>query len=86
MQGRMGLPLYVDQVRLYRSADLAETPLYAVVTPLQDGSFDAEVIDEAGNRYVQLIGYRTVALPYTVSSEAFDVLKGEAATTAAAAD
>ena len=38
--------------------------LYAVVTPVSDGdAFDAQVIDEAGNVYVDMRGYRTVKLP-----------------------
>ena len=46
-----------------RAPDLAEGPLYAVVTPDPDhGSFDADVVDATGNVYVHLSGYRTVAL------------------------
>jgi polyketide synthase-like dehydratase family protein len=70
VQGRMGLPLHIDRVSVASLADLAEGRLYAVVTPdLARGSFDAEVVDAAGNRYVQLSGYRTVALPSAVDSE-----------------
>jgi len=68
--GRMGLPQYVHQVSLLRTPDLAVGRLYAVVTPKPDqGSFDADVVDAAGNRYVQLVGYRTVALPNIVDTE-----------------
>ena len=52
MQSRMGLPQHIDRVSLLRSPDLAEGRLYAVVTPdPAQGSFDAEVVDTAGNRY-----------------------------------
>ena len=35
-----------------------------MVTPhAETGTFDAEVVDDAGNCYVRLGGYRTVALP-----------------------
>ncbi len=52
VQSRMGLPQHIDRVSLLRSPDLAEGRLYAVVTPNQaQGSFDAEVVDAAGNRY-----------------------------------
>jgi hypothetical protein len=64
VQSRMGLPQQIDRVSLLRSPDLAEGRLYAVVSPNQaQGSFDAEVVDSGGNRYVQLSGYRTVPVP-----------------------
>jgi hypothetical protein len=70
VQGRMGLPLHIDQVRIWRTAEQAEGRLFAVVTPNPDaGSFDAEVLDTTGNRYVHLRGYRTVALPNAVGAE-----------------
>jgi acyl transferase domain-containing protein/NAD(P)-dependent dehydrogenase (short-subunit alcohol dehydrogenase family) len=68
--GRMGLPHYIDRVNLLRSPDQAEGDLYAVVTPKPDqGSFDAEVVDAAGNQYVQMRGYCTVATPNTIDAE-----------------
>ena len=70
VQGRMGLPQHVRQVSLLRTPEPAVGGLYAVVTPKPDqGSFDADVVDALGNRYVQLIGYSTVALPYVVDTE-----------------
>src|SRR6185437_13720682 len=69
-QSRMGLPQHIDRVSLLRSPDLAEGRLYAMVTPNQaQGSFDAEVVDAAGNRFVQLSGYRTVAVPNSIVGE-----------------
>ena len=77
--GRLGLPQYIDRVSLLRSPDLAEGDLYAVVTPKPDqGSFDAEVVDAAGNQYVQMRGYRTVALPNTVDAEPLKQLQAVA--------
>ncbi len=68
--GRMGLPQYIDRISLLRSPDQAEGDLYAVIVPKPDqGSFDAEVVDTAGSPYVQMRGYRTVALPNTVDAE-----------------
>lgn len=64
VQNRFGLPQDVHQVSLLRAPDLAESQLYAVVTPnLEQESFDAEVVDTKGNCYVQLSGYRTAAMP-----------------------
>ena len=63
VQGRMGLPQHIDRVAPLRAENLAEGRLYAVVTPYgEQASFDAEVVDEKGNIYVSMKGYRTVAL------------------------
>ena len=76
VQGRMGLPQHVHEVRLDRSPELAEGRLYATVTPdPNNGGFDVEVIDAAGNRYLHLTGYRTVALPNGVYAEALRELQ-----------
>jgi NAD(P)-dependent dehydrogenase (short-subunit alcohol dehydrogenase family) len=75
VQGRFGLPLHVDRVCLCRTPD-PSARLYAVVTPdPQHESFNAEVIDTAGNRYVQLVGYRTVAIPNAVGGEPLKALQ-----------
>ena len=70
MQSRMGLPHHAARVSPGRRLDLIEGTLYAVVTPHpEDQSFDADVVDAAGNRYLQLSGYRTVALAEGVNAE-----------------
>jgi len=75
VEGRMGLPLHIDRVSVVRP-ELADGRFYAVVTPdLARGSFDAEVVDATGNRYVQLSGYRTVALQNAVDSEGLKALQ-----------
>jgi len=64
------LPHHIDRVSLLRPPELAEGRLYAAVVPNPErSSFDAEVVDAAGNRYVQLSGYRTVALPNAIEVE-----------------
>jgi len=76
VQHRFGLPQNVHQVSLVRAPDLADGPLYAVVTPdAGGGSFDAEVVDIKGNCYVHLSGYRTAALPNNVDAEPLKVLQ-----------
>lgn len=76
VQGRFGLPQHIDRVSLRRNPRLAETRLYAMVTPdPQRGSFDAEVVDAAGNCYLQLNGYRTIALPNGVDPERLKALQ-----------
>jgi len=92
VQGRMGLPLHVDQISLCATGVVPvpehgqdghdmpnERRLYAVVTPDPDhGSFDAEVIDSTGRQYVNLSGYRTVALPSSIDVEPLRVLSAAA--------
>ncbi len=75
-QSRMGLPWKVREL----SAPTAPQPngdkLYAVVTPHPDeGTFDAEVVDAKGTRYLQLGGYRTVELPDNVAAEPLKALQ-----------
>jgi len=78
--GRLGLPHQIQQVSFLRAAETAESGRYAVVTPAADSaSFDAEVIDKAGNQYLQLRGYRTVALPNSVDAEPLKALQAVAA-------
>ena len=76
VQGRMGLPQHIDRISLLRAPELAEGRLYAVVTPHPDqASFDAEVVDAKGNRYLHLNGYRTVALPGGIAAEPLKALQ-----------
>ena len=75
-QSRMGLPWKVQQL----SAPSAPKPngdkLYAVVTPHpEQGTFDAEVVDAKGIRYLRLDGYRTVELPDNVEAEPLKALQ-----------
>lgn len=68
IESRMGLPQHIDRVSL-----LSETPpgarVYAVVLPKAERGFDAEIIDEQGNCYLRLEGYRTVAVPGALDAD-----------------
>jgi len=76
LHNQLGLPKHVDQVSLWRTPGPADEPLIAVVTPDPDqGSYDAEVVDAKGNRYVTLRGYRTVPLPDSVEAKPLNVPK-----------
>jgi hypothetical protein len=70
VQHRMGLPRHVDRVSICHPASQANGPLYAVVTvdPTRE-SFDAEVVDGDGNRYLQVGGYGTVVFRNDVTAE-----------------
>jgi acyl transferase domain-containing protein/NAD(P)-dependent dehydrogenase (short-subunit alcohol dehydrogenase family)/acyl carrier protein len=68
---RMGLPAHIDEVRFWRAPDSYEGLVAIAHRASTEESFDARVIDASGNRVLEIIGYRTVALPNTVSMEAF---------------
>jgi acyl transferase domain-containing protein/NAD(P)-dependent dehydrogenase (short-subunit alcohol dehydrogenase family) len=74
VHGRFGLPQHVDRVCVGRAAP-GDAELLAVATPDPGGNFDVEVVDRAGNRYVQLTGYRTVALPNAVEAGSLKALQ-----------
>jgi len=83
LQGRMGLPQRIRQISIFRPPDLAQSRLYAVVTPnAGEESFSAQVLDEKGNCFLSLNGYQTVALPGFVDAERLRslhaILAGEA--------
>ncbi|HUM01638.1 MAG TPA: SDR family NAD(P)-dependent oxidoreductase, partial [Thermoanaerobaculia bacterium] len=61
---RLALPAGVASVRVYRGEeDAGDAPLWAVARARDAGeSFDVRVVDEQGNVFVELLGYRTVAL------------------------
>ena len=76
VQGLMGLPLHVQQVRLWRAAESVEGQLYAVVTPHREQqSFDANVVDAKGNCYIQVMGYKTVTVPDNVEAQKLKTLQ-----------
>jgi len=76
MQGQLGLPQHLGGVGLQLPPQSREGRLYAVVTPIpENGTFDAEVIDAAGNRYLRLNGYQTVAFSENVDVEAFNGMR-----------
>ncbi|HUO15262.1 MAG TPA: SDR family oxidoreductase [Verrucomicrobiae bacterium] len=76
VQGRMGLPQHLDYLSLLLTPESAEIRFYAVVTPDRGrGSFDAEVVDEKGNCYLQLSGYRTVAISDAMDAERLKALQ-----------
>jgi hypothetical protein len=67
---RGDVPLHIDRVHLWRAPELAKGRLYAVATDGSNhGSFDIQVVDASGNRYVRVSGYRSVALPDGIDTE-----------------
>jgi hypothetical protein len=81
LNGRIGLPQHVDRIifrsHIRDSYQPAEgTRVYATVAPNPaQGSFDADVIDEKGNVYLQLNGYRTVRMADIADAKRLQELK-----------
>lgn len=73
-EGQLGLPQHVDQVRVLRAPEVTEGSLYCVAAPSRPLQFDIEVLDTAGKVYVQVRGYRTVALPKGADANALQAL------------
>jgi len=61
----MAFPLGFASVAAYRQPEEADgRRLYGIVQTADNGdTFDAQVVDEAGNLFVELKGYRTVGRP-----------------------
>ena len=77
INGVMGLPSSIESLTVYREAS-GKGDLYAVVSPSEENgmlSFNAKVVDEQGNTYLELKNYRTSALPYSVEPELVAPLK-----------
>ena len=59
-----GLPAELESLRVYRATAATGSRLFAEVLPREeDDGFDARVMDADGNVYLELSGYRTVAIP-----------------------
>ena len=73
--GRLGLPQQIRKVFILRPGTANQGCLYAVISNhADDAVFDGAVVDSAGNQYVQLTGYRTIALPNSVDPEPLKAL------------
>jgi hypothetical protein len=64
-KGVMALPLGIGAVTTYRQPEAAGGARLCALVTARDGgaAFDARVVDESGNLYVELQAYRTVQLP-----------------------
>jgi len=75
IQSRMGLPLRIAEVSLFRTPSPDDRALYAVVTPDADRtSFNVDVLDAKGNCCLRLTDYQTVALPDAPNAERLKTL------------
>ncbi|MDR3531905.1 MAG: SDR family NAD(P)-dependent oxidoreductase, partial [Rhodopila sp.] len=76
VQHLMGLPRHVDRLLLYRAPEATAGSLFSVVTfNAVAGSFDADVVDGAGTKYLHVSGYRTVVFR-DVDAQVFPAAEG----------
>ncbi|HXP21783.1 MAG TPA: SDR family oxidoreductase, partial [Streptosporangiaceae bacterium] len=66
--GRLALPGHADLIRMVRRPK-GDGPLFALVHPASDGSFDCRVVDSAGDVLIRIDGYRSTPLPTTVADD-----------------
>jgi NAD(P)-dependent dehydrogenase (short-subunit alcohol dehydrogenase family) len=66
--GHLALPGQADLIRTLRRPR-GDGPLFAIVHPASDGSFDCRVVDSAGNVLVRIDGYRSTPLPGAVADD-----------------
>ncbi len=73
LTGKLSLPSAIRRLKVYPQPGAAAEPLFARVVPnrLPDGglSFQAWVTDPSGRVFLEMDGYRTAALPYSVSAD-----------------
>jgi NADP-dependent 3-hydroxy acid dehydrogenase YdfG/acyl carrier protein len=72
----MGLPHHIDEVEfLKHPREKSEDRYYATVSTGAEGSYDACVVDDEGNVYLTLRGYRTMQMPGSIESALLQPLK-----------
>jgi hypothetical protein len=74
-KAKMGLPYRINQVEFLKSPSAPKGRVHAAVTAAGDDAFDAQVVDDNGEVYLRLRGYRTMALPDPVEDDLLKPLK-----------
>jgi acyl carrier protein/NAD(P)-dependent dehydrogenase (short-subunit alcohol dehydrogenase family) len=78
MAGRatMGLPHHIDEVEfLKQPTEKSKERYYAAVSTGAEGTYNARVVDDEGNVYLTLRGYRTMQLPGLIEDTLLQPLK-----------
>jgi acyl transferase domain-containing protein/acyl carrier protein len=72
---QMGLPYQIGSVEFLMSPSEAKGRVHAAVTSAGDDKFDARVVDDNGDVFMRLSGYRTMAMPDPVQDDLLKPLK-----------
>jgi hypothetical protein len=76
LQSRLGLPHAFRELRIVSASETeGDAALFSVIAPNSDGTYDAKMVDEKGNLYLILSGYRLMDLPDPVQPELLVPLK-----------
>jgi hypothetical protein len=76
LQERLGLPYAFREVRFASVSEKdAGEVFYAVISSNADGSYEARLVDDKGNVYLTLHGYRVMDLPDPVQPDLLAPLK-----------
>ena len=74
-KARMGLPYRVGSLSILKQPDMKSARLQSVVIPKAGGDFDAHVVDDKGDVYLTLHGYRTMEMPDQVEDSLLEPLR-----------
>ena len=66
---KMGLPFRIERVAFHNAPKKPNGRLHAIVSAGKNSDFDAQVVDEKGNAYLSLHGYRTMEMPGAIDAE-----------------
>ena len=66
--GQLALPGHANLIRTLHKPQ-GDGPLFALVHPAGDGSFDCRVVDPAGDVLVRIDGYRSTPLPGAIADD-----------------
>ncbi len=73
LQSRLGLPYSVGELKLFSVPEKAENAeFYSIALPKPDGTYDAKIVDEKGNVYLTVLGYRTMDLLDPIQQDLVD--------------
>jgi hypothetical protein len=75
--GVLSLPVSIRKIDLYQS-EINGEQIFAEVQPIEDGDtmrFNARVVDQLGQVYLELQDYRTAPLPYAAEEKLVEPLR-----------
>jgi len=76
LRSSLGLPYAFKEIRMVSSPEKApNATFFSLVETNTDGTYNAEVVDDKGNVYLVLQGYRTIDLPDPVQADLLEPLQ-----------
>jgi len=76
LESHLGLPNAFQELQIVASPEKAPgATFFSIVDLTEDGAYNAEVVDDKGNLYLILRGYRTMDLPDSVQADLLEPLQ-----------